>query len=61
MKSKGLILNEISHEEFTTIINEAESYSKLKKSTRIMKSQRSNIKKDKQIKDCKKMEIDEII
>ena len=41
--SKELIDNEISHEEFTTIINEERNYSELKKSIRMMKSQRNNI------------------
>ena len=41
--SKELIDNEISHEEFTTIINEERNYSELKKSISMMKSQRNNI------------------
>ena len=41
--SKELIDNEISHEEFTTIINEERNYSELKKSIRMMESQRNNI------------------
>ena len=43
--SKALIYSEISHEDFTTIINEERSYSELKESIRTMKSQRSNIEK----------------
>ena len=39
---KALIDNETSHEEFTTIIKEEGNYRKLKESTRIMKSQRSD-------------------
>ena len=41
--SKELIDNEISHEEFTTIINEERNYSELKKRISMMKSQRNNI------------------
>ena len=41
--SKELIDNEISHEEFTTIINEERNNSELKKSIRMMESQRNNI------------------
>ena len=37
---KVLINNEISHEDFMTIIYEERNYSELKKSIRIMKSQR---------------------
>lgn len=36
--SKALLDNEISHEEVSTIINDAENYHKLKESIRTMKS-----------------------
>ena len=59
--SKVLLDNEISHEDFTTIINEERNYCKLKENIRMMKSQRSNIEKNKLIKDDKRVDIDEMI
>ena len=43
--SKVLIDNEISHEDFTAVINEERNYHELKESIIMMKSPRSNIKK----------------
>ena len=43
MSSKALIDNEISHEHFTTFINEERNYWRLKESIKMMKSQRSDI------------------
>ena len=43
--SEALINNEISHEDFMTIINEERSYRELKESFRMMKSQRSDTEK----------------
>ena len=40
---KALIDNEISHEHFTTFINEERNYWRLKESIKMMKSQRSDI------------------
>ena len=40
--SEALINNEISHEDFMTIINEEKNYRELKESIRMMKSQRSD-------------------
>ena len=40
--SEVSVNNEISHEDFTTIINEERNYQELKESIRIMKSQRSD-------------------
>ena len=37
--SEALINNQISHEDFITIINEERNYSELKESIRIMKGQ----------------------
>ena len=51
--SKALIDNEISHEDFTTIIDEERNYCELKESIRIMESQRSNIEINKLIEDGK--------
>ena len=41
--SEALINNEISHEDFMTIINEETKYRELKESIRMMNSQRSDI------------------
>ena len=43
--SKTLINNEISHEDFVTIINEEKNYWELKEIIRMMNSQRSNTEK----------------
>ena len=43
--SEALINNEISHEDFVTIINEEKKYRELKESIRMMNSQRSGTEK----------------
>ena len=43
--SEALINNEISYEDFTTIINQERNYQELTKSIRIIKSQRSDTEK----------------
>ena len=43
--SEALINNEISHEDFKTIINEEKKYRELKESIRMMNSQRSDTNK----------------
>ena len=43
--SKALIDNEISHEDFTTIINEERNYHELKESIIMIKSQKNDIEK----------------
>ena len=43
--SEALINNEISHEDFMTIINEEKKYRELKESIRMMNSQRSDTEK----------------
>ena len=43
--SEALINNEISHEEFMTILNEEKKYRELKGSIRMMNSQRSDVEK----------------
>ena len=58
---KALKDNEISHEDFTTIINNEMNYCELTVNIRMMKSQRSNIERDKLIKNDLKMGIDEIM
>ena len=45
MISKALIDSDISHEEYTTIINEEKKYRRLKEDIRMMKSQRSDPEK----------------
>ena len=45
--SETLINNEISHKDFTTIINEEKKYRELKQSIRMMNSQRKKFKKKK--------------
>ena len=43
--SEALINNEISHEDFITILNEEKKYRELKESIRMMNSQRSDVEK----------------
>ena len=43
--SKALMDNEISHEDFETIINEEKKYRELKESIRMMSSHRSDAEK----------------
>ena len=59
--SEALINNEISHENFMTILNEEEKNRELKKSIRMMNSQRSDAEKVSLIKEGKKIGINEVI
>ena len=59
--SEALVNNEISHEDFITIINEERNYRQLKESIRIMNSQRGNTEKINLIQEGKKIGIDEVI
>ena len=43
--SKALIDNEVSHKDFTTIINEERNYHELKESIIMIKSQKNDIEK----------------
>ena len=52
--SKALMDNEISHEDFETIINEEKKYRELKESIRMMNSQRSDSEKINLIEEGKK-------
>ena len=52
--SEALVNNEISHEDFTTILNEEKKYRELKESIRMMNSQRSDVEKLSLIKEGKK-------
>ena len=53
-----MINNEISHQDFMTIINEEPNY---RESIRMMSSQRSDTKKKKLIEEAKKIGVDEVI
>ena len=53
--------NEISHEDFETIINEEKKYRELKESIRMMNSQRSDVEKVCLIEEGKTIGINEVI
>ena len=53
--------NEISHEDFMTIINEEKKYWELKESIRMMNSQRSVLEKISLIEEGKKIGINKVI
>ena len=59
--SEALINNEISHEDFETIINEEKNYQEWNETIRVMESQRSDIEKDNLIEEDKRTGIDKII
>ena len=59
--SEALINNEISHEDFMTILNEEKKYRELKESIRMMNSQRSDVEKINLIEKGKKIGINEVI
>ena len=59
--SETLINNEISHEDFKTIINEERKYPELKESIIMMNSQRRDTEKINLIEEGKKIGIDEVI
>ena len=59
--SEALINNEISHEDFMTILNEEKKYRELKESIRMLYSQRSDVEKDSLIEGGNKMGINEVI
>ena len=59
--SEALINNEISHEDFMTILNEEKKYRELKESIRITNSQRSDVEKVKLIEEGKNIGINEVI
>ena len=58
---QALINNEISHEDFITILNEEKKYRELKESIRMMNSQRSDAEKISLIEEGKKIGINEVI
>ena len=59
--SEALMDNEISHEEFETIINDEKKYRELKESIRMMNSYRSDAEKASLIEESKKININEVI
>ena len=59
--SEALINNKINREDFMTIINEEKKYRELKKSIRMMNSQRSDVEKIPLIKEDKKIGFNELI
>ena len=59
--SEALINNEISHEDYMTIMNEEKKYRELKESIRMMNSQRSDVEKVSLIEEGKKTSINEVI
>ena len=59
--SKSLLNNEISNEDFMTILNEEKKYRELKESIRMMISQRSDAEKVNLIAEVKKIGINEVI
>ena len=58
---EALINNDISHEDFTTIINKVKNYWKLKESIRVTKSQKGGTEKDNLIEERKRKGIDKVI
>ena len=59
--SEALIYNEISHEDFVTIINEEKKYRELKEKVNVMNSQPSDVEKVILTQESKKMGINEVI
>ena len=59
--SEALIKNEISHEDFMTILNEEKKYRELKESIRMISSQRSDVEKISLIEEGKRISINEVI
>ena len=59
--SEALINNEISHEDFMTILNEEKKYRELKESIRMMNSQRMHAEKINLIEYGKKIVVNEVI
>ena len=59
--SEALINNEISHEDFMTILNEEKKYRELTESIRMMNSQRSDVEKISLTEEGKKIGINEVM
>ena len=58
---EALINNEISHEDFMTIINEEKKYRELKESMKMVNSRRSDDEKINLIEEGKQIGINEVI
>ena len=58
--SEALKNNEITHEDFMTILNEERNYQAFKESIRMMNSQRRDTEKNNLIKEGNKVGIDEV-
>ena len=59
--SEALINNEISHEDFMTILNKEKKYRELKECIRMINSQRSDAEKVSLIEECINIGINEVI
>ena len=59
--SEVLINNEISHEDFMTILNEEKKYRESKESIRMMNSPRSDVEKVSLIEEGEKIGINQVI
>ena len=59
--SEALINNEISHEDFVTIINDEKKYRELKERIKMMNSQRSDVERVILIEEGKEIGINEVI
>ena len=59
--SEALMNNEISHEDFMTILNEKKKYRELKESIRMMNSQKSDVEKISLIEEGKKIGSNKVI
>ena len=59
--SEALLNDEISHEDFMTIIDEERNYRELKESIRMMNSQRCDTEENNLIDQGNKIGIDEVI
>ena len=57
----ALMVNEISHEDFETIINEEKQYRELEEGIRMMNSQRSDVEKVSCIAEGKRIGVNEVI
>ena len=59
--SEALMNNEISHEDFVTIINDEKKYRELKERIKMMNSQRSDVERVILIEEGKEIGINEVI
>ena len=59
--SEALINNEISHEDFMTIMNVKKQYGEVKESIRMMNTERSDVEKISMIEEGKQIDVNEVI